>query len=458
MKRTEINTKKILKKALTLAVPIMIQNAITNLVGMIDNVMVGRLGTEEMTGVAIVNQLMFVFYLALFGAVSGAGIFTAQFFGKGDTEGVKYAFRFKLLICTAICLVGILVFAFLQEPLINLYLQGESKDIDPAQTLQFGKDYIWIILIGLLPMAMEQAYSGTLRECGKTTPPMVAGIVAVVLNTALNYLLIFGKLGLPYMGVAGAAVATTISRFVQFFLVWGWTMKKRNFLPYMQKVLSGFTIPGKLVRQIIKKGAPLMLNEMLWAAGMAAMMQCYSGREIDVVSGMNIANTMNNIFNVSYIAFASGIAIVLGQYLGAGKLDEAKWAAPRLIAFSVIMCVFVGMLMALFAPIFPQAYKTTDSVKQMAGSFILIAACCMPICACMNACYFVLRSGGKTIITFLFDSCFVWAISIPLAYILVHNTLLPIALIYLICQLAETLKCVIEIVLVKRGVWISKMV
>ena len=453
-----MKTKDLYKSALTIAIPVMIQNAITNIVGMVDNLMVGQLGTEEMTGVSVVNQLLFVFNLTLFGAVSGAGIFGAQFYGKGDAEGVRHTFRFKIVTVTLLCLLGAGLLYLFNDPLISFYLKGETQEIDPALTLQFGKQYAFVILVSLLPFGLEQAYASTLRECGRATPPMVAGVVAVILNTSLNYLLIFGKFGFPKMGVEGAALATVIARFVQCGILIAWTHANTKTLEFAKGLYRKFSVPAGLVKQIFIKGTPLTINEMLWAGGSTIMLQCYSMRELDILSSMNISSTVSNVFNVSFIAFASGISIVLGQLLGAGKLEEAKKAAPKLIAFSVVMCVFVGMVMALVSRVFPDFYNTTEHVKKLATDFIFISACCMPIYSCANATYFVLRSGGKTIVTFLFDSCFVWVVCVPCAYLLVNYTTLGIVMIFSLCQMLEAVKCLIGLALVKKGVWVNTMV
>ena len=199
------------KRTVLIALPIMVQNLITNIVALVDNVMVGQVGTEQMSGVAIVNQLFFVFNLTLFGVLSGAGIFGTQFFGKNDMEGVKSTFRYKTLASLAVVAIGILVFIFLGDGLITSYLYTAEEGIDLELTFAYAKEYMGIMLIGLIPFTIEQLYSSTLREGGITTPPMVAGIVAVLTNTLLNYLLIFGSFGFPKLGVAGAAIATVIS-------------------------------------------------------------------------------------------------------------------------------------------------------------------------------------------------------------------------------------------------------
>ncbi|MBR3807739.1 MAG: MATE family efflux transporter [Lachnospiraceae bacterium] len=450
--------KAFYKMALAVVLPIMLQNGITNFVSLLDNIMVGRVGLEEMTGVSIANQLQFVYNLAIFGIVSGAGIFCAQYFGCKDMKGVRNAFRVKLIFCLILCVVGVTVFAFAGEELMSLYLKGNSDDVDPVRTLESGRAYLNVMMIGMVPFAIVQAYSGTLRETGETMLPMKAGVAAVVVNLGLNSLLIYGLLGFPRLGVVGAAIATTVSRFVELAIVVIYAHKNTVKHPYMEGLYKEFKVPGTLLFNIFVKGTPLMLNEFLWSLGITTLLQCYSIRGLSVVAAMNISSTLSNVFNVVYIALGTAISIIVGQLLGAGKIDEAKDTDRKLIVFALLSCFGVGILLALVAPLFPHIYEATDEVRTMATKFILIAAMCMPIQGFLNACYFTIRSGGKTLITFLFDSFYVWVFSIPLAYVLGHYTLIPIATLYLICQLSDLIKCVIGFILVKRGKWAQNMV
>lgn len=443
---------------LAVAVPIMIQNGITNFVGLLDNIMVGRIGTEQMSGIAIVNQLLLVFNLAIFGAISGAGIFGAQFYGYGDQKGVRHTFRFKIYICAAITLIGILLLSFFGENLILMYLHGEGNEQALEAALHYGQQYLWVMLIGLLPFAVEQIYTSTLRECGETMVPMKAGIIAVLVNLVLNYFLIFGNCGFPKLGVVGAAIATVISRYVQAAIVVIWTHTHVERMPFIVGAYKEFTIPSHLVGKIVVKGTPLMINEILWSAGMASLMQCYSVRGLDAVAALNISTTISNLFNVVFIALGSAISIIVGQLLGAGKMEEAKDTDTKLIAFSVFSCVVIGFVLICLAPLFPMLYNTTDNVKELATWFLRIAAGCMPIAAFMHASYFTLRSGGKTIVTFLFDSVFLWCVSMPLAYVLSRYTTMPIVPLYLACQLIDILKCILGFILVKKGVWLQNIV
>lgn len=475
-----IGDRKFYKKVLTVAVPIMIQNGISNFVSLLDNIMIGSIGTESMSGVSIVNQLMFVLYLALFGALAGPGIYAAQFYGKGDHEGVRYSFRYKMLISMFLVAVGIAALYIFNHSLMSLYLHESADSLQsPELVLKYGKEYLFIMLIGLVPFGIEEVYASTLRECGETRVPMAAGLAAVFVNLGLNYVLIFGKLGAPRLGVAGAAYATVISRFVQAAIVILWTHLHTNRMKFAQGLyafphvfgklrkktddsdavmIARPIIPGKLAGQITAKGMPLMFNEIMWSCGMAVLNQCYSRRGLDAVAGLNISSTITNLFNVVFIAMGSAVAIMVGQLLGAGKLEEAKDTDTKLIAFSVISSAVLGAVLFLLAPLFPLLYNTTENVRGLAAGFIKIGAVCMPIFAFMHATYFTLRTGGKTFITFLFDSVFLWCISVPFALVLCTFTELPVISLYLCVQMVDLLKCLIGFILVKKGIWVQNLV
>ncbi len=446
------------RMVLAVAVPIMIQNGITQLVGMLDNIMVGRVGTEQMTGVSISNTLLFVFNLSVFGAVSGAGIFGAQFFGSGNQEGVRHAFRFKLIIVSILCAAGLTIYLTLDETLIRLYLRGEGNPQEIEASLGYAKEYLHILLFSLIPFALAQCYSGTLRESGQTVVPMVAGIVSVLVNLCFNTLLIFGYLGFPKLGSAGAAVATVIARFVELGIVSVWTHRHKDACPFIVGVYRSLHVPGKLAWEITKKTLPLLTNETLWAAGMALLSQCFSMHGYDVVSANNISNTISNVFNVSFIAMGNAIGIIVGQLLGANKLEEAVDTDRKLIVFSVMICLVTGGMLACVAPFFPKIYNTTEEIRALATTFTLIFALCMPINSFANATYFTLRSGGKTLITFFFDSFFVCVFTVPLALLLTYATGISIVPLFLITQLVDIIKCVIGGIMIKKGVWIHNIV
>lgn len=446
------------RRVFQVAIPIIIQIGITNFVSLLDNIMVGQVGTLPMSGVSIVNQIVFVFNLCIFGASSGAGIFTAQFHGSGDDEGIRHTFRFKLFICTLISLAAGLIFFLGQDSLIGLYLTGEGTAEDAAQVLAYGKDYLAVMLWGLLPFGLANAYAGTLKESEETFVPMVAGVTAVFVNLGLNYVLIFGHFGAPAMGVRGAALATVISRYAELLLVAAWTHRNGAKHPFIRGAYRSIAIPSPLLKTIVITGTPLLMNETLWSLGVAFMNQCYSTCGLDVVPATNISSTLINLSSVVYHSLGVSVGILMGQMLGARKPEaEVRDFNRKLIVFSVSMGVLFGGFMALGSGVFPNIYNTTDTVRALAQDLILISALVMPFQSFANATYFTLRSGGKTFITFLFDSGFMWICSIPLAFCLSRFTALPILPLFAICQMPDVLKCVLGSWMLKKGSWIHTL-
>ena len=457
MKVIERN-KALLKSVLLIAVPIMIQNGFTNFVNLLDNIMVGRLGTEPMSGVAIVNQLTFVFALCIFGGFSGAGIFTAQYFGKDDAEGVRNTFRFKLILGAILTASAVTVFLLFGDKLIGFFLSESSDGGDLAATLAHAEDYLRIMLIGLPAFAMVQAYASTLRECGQTVVPMKAGMAAVIVNLVLNYLLIYGKLGFPALGVKGAAIATVISRYVEVSIIMIWTHGKSHVMPFAKTLYRTLKVPKALVGKIMSKGMILLVNEALWSLGMTLLTQCYSTRGLSAVAGVNIANTLNNLFKVVFLAFGNSVGIMVGRLLGAGKLEEARETDRKIIIFSVVISSFIGLLMISVSGLFPRLYNTSQAARAIAASLLLVQGICMPIEAFKNATYFTIRSGGRTFITFLFDGFSNIAVNYPIAFILSRFTSASVLWIFISVQIGGLVKCILGYILVKKGVWIRNIV
>lgn len=446
------------QSVLGVAIPIMIQNFITHFVNMLDNVMVGSVGVAETTGTAIANQLLFVFNLCIFGAVAGAGIFGAQFHGKGDAVGVRDSFRFKLIFCTALCLIGMTVLGVFDDTLIRLYLKGEGSAVDAAAAMGFAKEYLAIMLIGLLPFTLSQCYSSTLRETGKTVPPMVAGLIAVGVNLCLNYVLIFGRFGAPKLGVAGAAIATVISRFVELAIVSVWTHTHAGANPFIRGAYRSLRVPRRLIGQIVRQGLPLMLNETLWAGGLSVVTQCYSVRSLEVVAAANISQTFFNVFSVAFLAVGLAIGIIIGQMLGAGEFDKARESVTRLSVLAVLVGIVAAGVYLGIAHLAPLLYNVSDDIRLLATRLMQITALVMPLDAYVTACYFTMRSGGRTGITFIFDSGFVWCGNVPLAAALVYLTDLPILAVYAVVQSLFIIKAVIGGVLIKKGIWVRNIV
>ena len=453
-----IGDKKFYRMVLTLVVPIVIQQGITNLVNLLDNVMVGGLGTESISAVAIVNQILMVFNMTIFGGLSGASIFGAQFFGKGDQDGMRHTFRVKLYfgVLTTLLAVGLLVVR--GEGFIDLFLRGESDGGDVALTLAEGMRYLQVMLWGLIPFMVVQVYAGTLRETGETVAPMVGSVIAIVLNLVLNYLLIFGHLGCPRMGVTGAAVATVISRYVEMVYILAHTHAHPEKYPFIQRLFSSLYVPGALVKKIVVTGLPLLLNEVLWSLGMTFINQSYSTRGLSAVAAINITATAWNLFCVIMFAMGNAVAILVGQRLGAGDKEGARDVDRKLIFLTVAAHVVMGLLLIACSGLIPLLYNVEPGVRQLTQRLLMVAGASLPIHSFIHVTYFTIRSGGKTVITFLFDCVYTWVVPVTLAYCLCHLTSLPIVGVYFCVQFIDIIKVVIGALMLRSDFWANNVV
>ncbi len=453
-----IGTRGFYKKVMLLALPVMIQNAITSFVALLDNIMVGQIGTDPMSGVSIVNQLMFVFNVTVFGGLAGAGIFCAEYFGKGDEEGVHYSFRFKMYASLIIVTVGTLIFLFWGDELISLYLHSGSSAGNIDATREFGKSYLKIILLGLLPFAIGQAYTSTLRECGRTTLPLVAGIAAVVTNMSLNYVLIFGKFGAPKLGSDGAAIATVVARYVECFVIIVVTHLRKAQNPFAAGFYKSLRIPKRVVVKFTSKSIPLLINEVLWSMNVAIVAQCYSYRGLATVAAVNITSTITNIFNIVFLALGSVVTIIIGQLLGANKIKEAIEKNRQLLFFTTAVSAVLGAIMILFANTFPSLYNTEEEVKALATAFIVISSISLAFHAYNHSGYFTIRSGGKTRLVLLTDVGYTYLIVIPTAFVFSRFTNVSPITLFTIVQIADALKCIVVYLFVKSGKWARNIV
>ena len=453
-----IGDKAFYRTVLGISIPIMVQNGITNFVSLLDNLMVGRIGTEEMSGVSIVNQFVFVFNILIFGAVSAAGIFTAQYHGYGDKDGVRNTFRFKMLTNIIVAFLAVVTFLCFDEQLISLFLHNGSVEGDLSETLSFGVEYLRVILIGMIPYAITQVYASNMREMGETVLPMIASIIAVATNFVLNLLLIFGLFGFPQLGVTGAAIATVVSRFVEMIVLVVWGHTHINECTFLSGAYRSFRIPRALFRRIVLTGLPLMFNELFWALSVTMRNQCYSTRGLDVVAAQNINSTIVNLFNVVYLALGSSIGIVVGNLLGAGKLEEARDTDRKMIFFSVSCAAGMGVLLGSIALPYARLYETNETIRLLSVFMIVVSAVTMPLCAYAHASYFTLRTGGRVLITFFLDSFYMWVFVIPVTAVLAYFTGIGIHWLFIAGQTAEALKCILAYVILKKGSWANQLV
>lgn len=447
-----IGDKKFYRMVLIVCIPIVIQNGFTNLASLLDNIMIGQLGTLSMSGVSISNQLFQVFNVSVFGAMSGAGIFLAQFYGRGNRDGVHNCFRIKMIIGVLISIITICLFKMFGTSLISLYLNDNPED--SLKTLNYGMQYMNVMLIGLIPFAITQVYSSSLRETGDTVLPMKASVIAVIVNFCINYILIFGNFGFPRLGVIGAAIGTVVSRVVEMCI--NITAGYKN--EYLRDAMHLNKISSDIFMNVVKRGMPLLCNEILWSISIALISQCYSTRGLAAVAAINITTTVTNFFMIICYAMGNSISIIVGQRLGAGEVEYAKDCDLKMVFMNFLMCLCIGVTLFGCSPFIPQIYNTSVEVKNLASSLLRISACMLPIISLYYSSYFTMRAGGKTLLTFFFDSGYTFIFTFMVALCLTRFTDLPIFNVYLLVQCVDVPKAILGITLVKKGIWIHNIV
>ena len=451
--------KSFYKKVILIALPIMLQQGITQFVSLLDNVMIGNFSDTAMAGVSVVNQIIFVFNFVIIGALAAVGIYIAQYFGANDQHNQMLCFRLKFWVGLIILLLMILIILIFGDYLINAFLTNPSSQEEKLAIETSAKDYLFIISFTFLPYTISQIYSSTLREVGETVKPMIAGAIAVVVNGIFTMWFIYGGLGVPAMGASGAAIATLIARIVEMLFLIFFTHKHHKKFNFVEGVFKSVYVPKRIIKNVLIKGTPLIFNELLWSLGTTLLLRIYSNRGTDILKAFSISSTTTNLFYIIFGAMASAISIMVGQSLGAGNLEEAVDNDRKLIMFSVIVCFIFGIILACIAPIIPMLYKdTSQDVRKLATSLMFVIAGCMIIFSFNTSCFYTLRAGGVTFVTFLFDSLFVWVVSLPLALVLVKLTDASIVLVYFVVQITEIIKSVIGYLLIKSKIWVKNLV
>ena len=301
-----------------------LQNLIASSLNMVDTIMIGQLGETQIAAVGLANQVTFLLHLFLFGISSGSAIFTAQYWGSKDIINIKRILGLGLLFGIAIAGFFAAVGLFMPQFVLGLFSE------DPV-VVDMGSTYLSIVALSFVLMAVSFTYASVLRSTGKARLPMYISAFALVMNTVLNYGLILGKLGLPALGVRGAAIATLIARLVEVLLILGVVYGRR--LRLAAKPAELFDLSAVYVGRFLRTTIPVVLNESLWAVGVTLYIVIYARMGTDVVAAINIASTVERLAMVLFFGIANATAVMLGNLIGAGDLYRAYRHALRIILF-----------------------------------------------------------------------------------------------------------------------------
>ncbi|MFA7055375.1 MAG: MATE family efflux transporter [Acholeplasmataceae bacterium] len=446
--KTFIGDRQFYKTLFQVAAPLVLQQLITTSVQLVDNVMVGRLGESSIGAVSVINQLYFIVILVTFGAYAGAGIFTSQFFGSGDHDKLKQTFRFKLITGALIALIALIIFTVFGENLIRLFTKN-------PETIKQGLAYLNIARWSAFPWVISVAISNTFREMSITKPLLYISIVAIITNTLLNFLLIFGLFGFPALGVTGAAIATFISRFVELGLMIVLLIKKGSI--FNTKMTQMLHIQPKLLRSMIIMSIPLTLNELLWSTGQTAFLHAYSTRGDSALAALNISGAISQLVFVTFGGIATAVAVLVGNTLGKNALDEAKDNARKLIAFSVFFAAIAGLILFILSFFILNIYDVAETTKDIARFNIRINALFIPVYSFNVALFFTLRSGGDTKSTFMIDSGYMWVVAVPIAMVLAYLTDLKVTMMFLLIQSLDLPKMFFGLSRFRKEHWVKNL-
>ena len=440
--------------ALKIAIPVMAQMLIQNLVSLIDNFMVAGLGDVKMSGVNICGQIIFVFMVFMNTICMAGGIFLTQFSGAKDKDGMRQSFCFKLWM--GLFVVAIFSFACFVIPrqILSLMVRGNTQ---AELILDQGEKYMRIMGFMGIPWMLSAMISSSLREIGRVKVPLVISIIATCVNTICNWILIYGNLGAPRLEVRGAAIATVIARSVEALIFIGWMLKNKP--DFAIRLLDLIRINFRLFGQILKKAWMIMLSEMVWAIAETITTALYNGRGgADVVSGMSSSFAISNLFFVAFSGIITSTGVIIGKDLGAGELNKAREEKVWLLNGSKIFGLFftgVGLLCMLLVPV---VFRNLSlNAQSICRHMVLVMAIYMPAWVYINGQFAVSRAGGDTMMGMLVDGIGNLGVVIPGIFLLAKCTTVGPVIMYAIIKFVEVPKIMIAHFWLKKEKWVVNL-
>ena len=442
------------KKALLIAIPVMLQQLIQSLVSLIDNFMVSGLGDVSMSGVNVAGQVLFVFMIFVNTICMSGGIFLTQFYGAKDEKGMQQAFRFKLVLGLAAFIPYFFVCIVFPRQVLSLMLIGNTQ---AQQILAEAVRYIRIMFFMGPMMTVSVCIASSMRDIGNVRFPLAVTVVATLTNTLFNWILIYGRLGFPALGVEGAAIATVIARTLEFAIfIAAYIIRRPEFAVRLKDIGK---IDRSLFREILKKGALMLFCEMVWVLSETVTTAIYNGRGgADVVSGMSSSFAIANLFFVAFGGIYNATGVVLGKTLGRGDLDEARKEKRWLLSGAAVFGIFmVGFALAttLFIPVV--FGRLSVSAISICRRMVIMMAVFTPVWVYMNAQQVVARAGGDTKMGAYTDAMITIFVMLPLLFGLGLLTDIGPVELYLCIKLIDLAKVVIFHFWLKKERWLRNL-
>ncbi len=443
------------REALSLAIPVILQQLIMNLVSLVDNFMVAGLGDAKMAAINVANQINFVYFIATFTLSAAGGIFMSQYRGAGDPAGMKQAYRFKLILTLSLAVVHLVLCNLIPERLIGLMVAGNAA---ADEIIREGSTYLRLVSACWIPFALATSTGTSFREIGRTTPPLVMSAVATLINTVLNWVLIYGNLGAPRLEVAGAAYATIVARVVEAiaFLVFVRAVKP----DFWFRFRDFFRVNGKIFRGIFARSWLMLLSETTWVMTETVLTAFYNGRGgEETVSGMAAAWTIANVFFLVFGGIHTSVGVIVGSALGADRLDEARTKARWLQSGGTVFGVFAAAAQAASAfLVLPLVFANlSQEARSIAQTMVLTVACYMPLWTLLNAQFATARSGGDAAMGAIIDIGVNILLFLPGIWLLATFTRVGPVAMFAIIKVTDLPKELIAWLWLKKEIWVRNL-
>lgn len=433
-----------------IAAPVALHNLVISSLSFVDTLMIGQLGEVEIAAVGIGNQLFFLYTLLLFGIGSASGVFVSQFWGKKDKEKIKRTAGLSITLG----LIGSLPFVVLSFMIPERVIGIFSTD---KEVIALGAEYLKVVSISYLFSSVSITMAQVQRSLERATLPFLVSVISLGLNTLLNYLFIFGKAGFPVWGVAGAAMATTISRFVECIVMLLLVYKgKENPAAGTFREIFGFS--SIFFRKFMKTASPVIINELFWALGMTVFKIVYGRMGTAALASVNIAEAVMNLLFVALIGSATGASVITGKKIGEGEYDTARSNGKKIIKLALAEGIVIAFLGVAFSGLLPMGFNVADELKHSASLIIIVFSIFLPFKSYnLHTIVGIFRGGGDTLFAAAIEITGVWGVGVVLAFVTGLYFDLPIHIVYAFVSLEEVVKAVLNTFRVKSGKWVHDL-
>ncbi len=445
-----LKDKVFMKGMLAIAVPVAIQNLVSSSLNMIDTLMISSLGQASIAAVGLANQVFFLYILLTFGINSGASIFIAQFWGKEDIPSIRKILGMSISLSAIAGTIFTIGALFFPEWIMGIFIKE-------AEVVRLGSDYLRIVSLSYTITAISFAYSIALRTTGRPKVPLKVSVIAFLVNTALNYIFIFGKLGMPVMGIQGAALGTLIARVVEIILIIYSIYGTESILAASFTELTGFDM--HFLKRYLITAYPVIITEGFWALGQIMYAIVYARIGEKATAAIQLTTTIQNLFFVVVRGLANACGVMVGSKVGAGEEDTAYQYAIRFIILSSISGLVLGMVLALAPDLLLMFFRNLDAdLYETSRSLLVVMGLTFAIRVYNSiAIVGVLRAGGETRLAMLIDLGTVWLIGVPLAFIGALYFKLPVQYVFLLVTMEEVVKAILGVPIIKSRKWIKNL-